>query len=741
MIYDRIKVIEEMKKIARNPLPVRSETEISNLVRGLLRKMTVKEKIGQTYQSAFYGQFTYGPEFNNIDVVKGIKEGNIGSLLGLSDNEQIYQFQKLAVTESRLGIPLFFANDIIHGCRTGFPTNLAMASSFNPELVKEAAEVIAYESSHSGVNLTYSPMVDIVRDPRWGRVVESAGEDPYLGMKMAEAYVKGYEQDKLNDYNTVATCLKHFIGYGASEGGRDYNTVDFGERNLREIYLKPFKAGINAGSQMVMTAFNVYDGVPISANRYLLRDVLRNECEFNGVTISDYTATEEIIKHKIASSPKEVAKLCLKAGTDIEMIATTYIDTLEEQVNNDPELAEYLEEAVYRILVLKYKLGLFDNPYKNIYYNNEEHWLKPEFRAKSLQMAEESIVLLENNGVLPLKGSTAVALIGPYANNRELVGPWGGKARDEDCVTLFEGMKSLSKKVLHIPWNIQTENLDEKVLRIIEQTKDVEIVCLTIGESQNDSGEARSKTDIGLPFVQQMLLDALIEAGRKIVLVVFAGRPLILSKYVDNVEAIVYGWYLGSEMGNALARTIYGLTNPSGKLPISFPRSIGQIPVYYNHLNTGRPLDMANLNDIYKTRYIDSPNSPLYAFGHGMTYSKFEYNNLKSNKSEIRVNDSMIIEFTITNTSNIRGKEVVQCYLEPVSFSVSRPVKQLIRFIKVDLQPKETKFISFQLTHQDFSYTNINYINTPENRKYLLYVGSASDDIRLQTEVKTNILK
>ena len=718
---------DEILTIKRTPIPKRTKNEIDKLVNQLMSKMTLKEKIGQMYQGGYNGTEVTGPEFDSSSTVKNIKDGFIGSIIGLNDNEVIYSLQKTSIEESRLGIPLLFCNDIIHGCRTGFPHNLALSSTWNPQMIYNCANVSAYESSHSGVNLVFSPMLDIVRDPRWGRVMESNGEDPYLSSVLAKQYIKGY-QGELNSYDNVAACAKHYVGYGAALAGREYNTVDFSRRTLFQYYLKPFEAAIREDVKMVMTSFNVFEDVPVTANKYLLRDVLRDKLKFNGVVISDYTSSEEIINHKVASDSREVAKKCIKAGLDHEMISTSYINYLQELVDSGEVDVKLVDEACYRVLYLKYELGLFDNPYKNIYYNYEDYFLSEDAINKALSAAIEAPVLLKNNNsVLPLSDDENVAFIGPLFATKEVVGAWGGKARVEDCVSLMEGLNKGNHTYSYAK-GCDIHYIDDEMLSeaIITASKADKIV-LALGEHQHMSGEANSRSNICLPDAQLKLLDEISKLNKKIVLLIFTGRPLDLVKVAPKVDSILVAWFLGTTSGIALEKLLYGKENPSGKLTMSFPYTVGQVPVYYNCLNTGRPLGDEFYH--YTSRYSDIPNEPLYPFGFGLSYSNFIYSNLNIEDHLIKKDDIIKVSIDVYNDSNIVGYETVQLYIGAKSFSVSRPNLELKGFKKIKFEANEKKTITFELNSNDLSYYNIDMNDVVENGKYNIYVGSSSKNL------------
>lgn len=722
---------DEILNISRNPIPKRTKKEIDFLVRQLMSKMTLKEKIGQLYQTGHEGTEVTGPQFDASSTVKNIKNGNVGSIIGLYDNVAIYNLQKVAVENSRLGIPLLFCNDIIHGCRTSFPHNLALSCSWNPSVIYDCASVSAYESSHSGVNVVFSPMLDLVRDPRWGRVAESNGEDPYLSSVLAKAYIDGYQQNNLNGYDTVAACIKHYVGYGAALAGREYNTVDFSRRSLFQYYLKPFKAAIDADAKMVMTSFNVFEDVPVTCNKYLLRDVLRDKLGFEGVVISDYTSSMEIMNHKVAKDEKEVAKKCINAGLDHEMIYTSYVNYLEELVLNNEVDVKLIDEACYRNLYLKYELGLFDNPYKNIYFDFENYWLSETALNKALNAALESCVLLQNNNdSLPLNSKEKIAVIGPLADTQEVIGCWAGKAKVSDCISLTKALENNGHQYSYAKGSDYKQTNDEMLKEAVEVASKADKIILALGEHQHMSGEANARGNICIPEAQIKLLDAIANLGKPIVLIVFAGRPLDLTMVVDKVDTILYSWFLGTMSGEALERLLFGKENPSGKTTMSFPYTVGQVPVYYNTLNTGRPTDGINF---YSSRYMDIPNDPLFPFGHGLSYSKFKYSNLKIGKKNISKNEIIEIFVDIFNDSNYAGKEIVQLYIEAKSFSVSRPVLELKGFQKIHFEPNESKRITFNLDSNLLSYYNIDMEDIVEDGEYNIFVGGSSKQLLKDT--------
>ncbi|MDF2542343.1 MAG: hypothetical protein K0S47_2061 [Herbinix sp.] len=721
---------EQIKKLSHPPLPKRRKEEIQNLVAELLSKMTLREKIGQLFQTAPNDAHIEGLRFDDSHgTVQYIKEGLCGSILGVHTPINAYQLQRIAVEETRLGIPLFFGLDIIHGCRTIFPINLAMSCSFNPELIEKASSVAAAESAHTGISITYSPMVDVVRDPRWGRVMESNGEDSYLSRILGRAYIRGYQQDDLSGNQAIGACVKHFAGYGAVEAGREYNSVDLSDRQLRMNYLPAYQSCVDEDCASIMSSFNVIDGVPSTCNRYLLTDILRNEWGYEGFVISDYTSTFEIMNHKITTDAKEVAKLCLNAGLDHEMVSNHYITYLEELVRENQVDTHTIEESCKRILTFKYKLGLFDNPYKYIYHEPEQYMQLPEYRELALEIAKNSIVLLKNeNQVLPVQKNKKVALIGPAALTKNVVGGWGGLGRVEECVSFYEGMKNSGYDVIaHEGCSFEgaehDDQLMEEALRIAAEA---EVLLLAIGEPDYLTGEWSSRSELCLTGRQLELVARLKLLGKPMIGVIFSGRPLDLTWCTDNLDGLIYGWYLGNETGNALASVISGDYNPTGKLTMSFPRRVGQIPVYYNQLPTGRPSLTGGPRDLFKSCYTDIPNSPLYPFGYGLSYTTFNYKNLRLSTNCIKGLEETVVSVDITNTGRCPGKIISQLYIEALSFSVSRPVKEFKGFEHTYLEVSETKTISFVINREMLSYLNIYNEMTPENRTYRIFIGSDS---------------
>ena len=711
--------MEEIKKLKKIVIKEKTEKETEVFVKNLMKKMTLKEKIGQMYQAGHNQTVTTGPEFDSSDTVKNIKEGHVGSVIGINDPYMIYTLQKASVEHSPNKIPLLFCNDIIHGCNTAFPINLAMSCSFSPSLIEKASYYSAYESSHSGINLTFSPMLDLVRDPRWGRVMESNGEDPYLSSVLAKSYIKGYEGNRVSS-SSVLSCAKHFLGYGAAVAGREYNSVDLSLRSIKNFYLPPFKAAIDASCSMVMTSFNTLNDVPMTANKYYLRNVLRDNLNFKGVTISDFTSSTELIEHRVAKNDKDVARVCLNAGLDHEMISRSYIDYLEELVEENQVNEELIDEACFRVLRLKYLYGLFDDPYRNIYFNYNDYILTDEIKKASLEVALESSVLLKNkNNILPLNKTSDTLFFGSKFFEKNLLGSWRGKANEKDCLSINEFV--LKNKYP----NITFSSGDYKDLSL----DNISTVVLAVGEESEDSGEAKSRTNISLSKKDKEKILHFKSKNVNIIVVIFSGRPLILTDIINDVDAALYVWQLGTMASEAIIKTLYGESNPSGKLSMTLPRNVGQIPIYYNSLPTGRPYSKEVDYDFYRSKYLDSSNEPLFKFGYGLSYSKFIYSDIKLSKDVLKDNESIKLSVEVKNDSKFSGKEVVELYIRANNFSVSRPNYELKRFKKVFIESNQTKEVSFFLTKADFAYYNIDLEFTSEFGEYTIFVGSNLDSL------------
>lgn len=698
--------------------------QIEKKVDSLLSKMTLKEKIGQ--MTLFAGV--------NKKYEEMIKLGEVGSFCGVKGAGKINELQRFAVKKSRLGIPLIFGNDVIHGYHTTFPIPLGAAASWNPGLVQQAAKIAAGEAALEGTKWTFAPMVDIARDPRWGRIAEGAGEDTYLGSVMAEAEVKGFQGNNLDNDLSIAACAKHFAAYGAAEAGRDYNTVDISERTLREIYLPPFKAAVDAGVSTLMSAFNSLNGIPASANYHTLTQILRNEWGFNGFVVSDYNSIGELIYHDIAKDKKEAALKALTAGVDMDFVGDTvtgnvYSPNLATLVKEGKISEKLIDQSVRRILRIKFELGLFDHPYTDTLYIKNHIPDQKTRDSAALRLAEESIVMLKNgNNLLPLrKDLKSVAVIGPLADDKyDPFGPWDCSPNPQRVITVLDGIKNKLSPAAKIKFikgcDIENNNesqLDDAV-RIAGQS---DIVILVVGEAANMSGEAASRTNIDLPGIQEELVEKVAKVGKPTIVILMNGRPLTIDWIAKDIPSILECWFLGDHTGDAIANVLFGDYNPSGKLPVTFPRSVGQIPIYYNHLNTGRPFEE---NNKYTSKYLDSPVTPLYPFGFGLSYTTFKYENLKVEKNKIKIGDSTDIFINVTNTGNVGGAEVVQLYLRDLVASVSMPVEELKGFQKIYLNSGETKTVKFIITPKMLELYDVNMKKTIEPGKFEVMIGGSS---------------
>lgn len=713
---------------------------ISQKVEALLNQMTLEEKVGQLNQ--YTGDWTAtGPITINPNKQEEIKKGQIGSMLNILGTKYTRQYQELAM-QSRLKIPLLFGQDVVHGYKTTFPIPLAEAASWDLEAMELSARVAAIEASASGIHWTFAPMVDISRDPRWGRVMEGAGEDTYLASKIAYARVKGFQGTKLGDINSVMATAKHFVAYGAAVGGRDYNSVDISERMLWETYLPPFKAAIDAGVATFMNSFNDLNGIPATGNAYLQRDILKGEWGFKGFVVSDWGSIGEMVNHGYAENSKDAAFLALTAGSDMDMESSSYIKNLVALVKENRVPVSLIDDAVRRVLYKKFELGLFDDPYKFSNPEREKAALSnPGHTKAAREMAAKSIVLLKNeNNILPLsKDIKTIAFIGPMVKPlRANHGFWAVELKNIDSTYIVSQWKGLEDKV-----GKNTKLLYAKGCDINSQNKDgfaeavavagqADVVVLSIGESWNMSGEAKSRSNIHLPGVQEELVKAIQATGKPVVVLINAGRPLVFDWVADNAPAILYTWWLGSEAGNAIADVLFGDYNPSGKLPMTFPRDEGQIPIYYNYFNTGRPAKNETATH-YVSAYIDLKNSPKFSFGHGLSYTSFQYSNLKLSAQKINPSEKIEVTVNITNTGKVFGEEVVQLYLRDKAGSVVRPVKELKDFQKVKLAAGETKTVTFIIDKEKLSFYNQKLEWVAEPGDFEVMIGASSADIRLNS--------
>jgi beta-glucosidase len=702
----------------------------------LLKQMTLEEKIGQLNQ--YSAGSPTGPGTGRSNYEEMITKGEVGSLFNVT-GAQVNTFQKLAVEKSRLKIPLIFGLDVIHGYRTVFPTPLAMSATWQPDLVEKAARVAATEASHDGIRWTFSPMVDIARDARWGRIVEGAGEDTYLGSAMSRAYIRGYQGATLNDPTSIAACAKHYVGYGAAEGGRDYNTTEISERTLRQVYLPPFKAARDAGAATFMSAFNSLNGVPSSANPLTLDTILRKEWKFRGFVVSDWNSIGELIPHGIANTPAVAARKAVTAGVDMDMEGNFYFTTLAEQVKSGKVPMAAIDEAVRRILRVKIELGLFEHPYSEI---AENAMLTAPSRELARTVAEKSFVLLKNENVLPLKSGVKVALIGPLADSgSDMLGAWGAKGEAKDVVTLRAALQQRlgSSMTFAEGTKILTTSTDG-FAEAVNAAKAADVAVVALGENASEmTGEAASRSELGLPGNQQQLLKEIVATGKPVVLLVFTGRPIILNWEAQNVPSILEAWHPGVEAGNALVRTLFGESNPGGKLTTSFPRSVGQEPLYYNHLNTGRPLKEIddtrppnNAGEKYHSRYIDQQTTPLFPFGFGLSYTTFAYGPVTISSSSLAAADvdrglaKIQVSADVKNTGTVAGDEVVQLYVSQTGTSVARPVRELKGFERLTLAPGASKHVEFTIGHDELAIWGLDMKNAVEPGTLSIWVGGSS---------------
>ena len=730
--------------VNKNNFRMANKDMIDKKIDSLLALMTLEEKVGQMNLYNGFWDVT-GPvpkEVSSNLKYEHLKKGYVGAMLNVRGVKHVREIQRIAVEESRLGIPLLFGFDVIHGYKTLSPIPLAESASWDLEAIKHSARIAATEASAAGINWTFAPMVDISRDPRWGRVMEGAGEDPYLGSKIATARVKGFQGDDLKKRNTIAACAKHFAAYGFAEAGREYNRVDISNITLLNDVLPPFKAAVDSDVKTFMNSFNTLNGIPVTASKYLQRDILKNDWDFKGFVVSDWASINEIIFWGHAKDKKEAAKLASIAGSDMDMEGYVYIQELVNLVKEGAVSENIIDDAVKRILRVKFELGLFDNPYRYCDESNEKEMIgnKQHINA-ALDMAKKSIVLLKNeNSLLPLKKEDQkIALIGELAADKNSpLGSWRLASDDDTAVSILEGMQEYSGNTLIYKKgvslvvgetgfirevNINTTDrigIDEAVA--IAKMSDV--VVMVLGEHGFQSGEARSRTTIDLPGLQQELLEAVYKVNKNIVLVLQNGRPLALEWASEHIPAIVEGWQLGTQTGNAVAQVLYGDYNPSGKLPMTFPRNVGQIPIYYNHKNTGRANNREG--NVFWSHYIDKENTPVYPFGHGLSYTSFKYSNLSIAKSESS-NLPITVSVDVTNVGDYDGKEVVQLYIRDLVGSITRPVKELKGFELITLQKGETKTIEFELTKKELGFFTNNGSFIIEPGDFEIFVGGSSE--------------
>ena len=730
-----------------------SNSKMNAFVSSLMSKMTLDEKIGQLNLVVPGGGSVTGSVVSQ-GVDDNIRKGNVGGLFGITGPDKIRKIQDIAVKNSRLHIPIIFGLDVIHGHRTIFPIPLGLSASWDMKLIERSARIAATEATADGLSWAYSPMVDIARDPRWGRISEGSGEDPYLGAQIAKAMVTGYQGNDYSKGNTLMACVKHFALYGAAEAGRDYNTVDMSKIKMYEYYLPPYKAAVDAGVGSVMSSFNEIDGVPATGNKWLLTDLLRKQWGFKGFVVSDYTSLNEMMAHGMGDL-QSVSALALNAGLDMDMVGEGFLTTLKKSLKEGKVTQKQIDDACRRILEAKYKLGLFDDPYR---YINEDRaakeLLSADNRAASREIAAHSFVLLKNNNqVLPLKKSGTIALVGPLANNKNnMLGTWAVSGDPQLSIPVLDGVKSVAGSGVNIIYakganltddSSMAKNVnvfgpraefdgrspEEMINEAVDVANKADVIVAVVGEASEMSGEAASRSNLDLPQSQQNLLKALVKMGKPLVLVLFNGRPLTISWEDANATAILDAWFPGSEAGNAIADVLFGNYNPSGKITASFPRNVGQIPVYYNHKNTGRPLEGEAFQK-FRSDYLDVPNSPLYPFGYGLSYTGFSYSDVKLSKNNLKGNETLKASVTLTNTGKYAGEEVVQLYITDPVASVTRAVEDLKGFQKILLQPGESKEVSFDITPEQLKFYNSDLKYDWEAGEFIIRIGTNSRDVK-----------
>jgi beta-glucosidase len=726
------------------------DSEMDVFVSDLMAQMTVQEKIGQLNLITPGGGIPTGSVVST-GVEEKIKTGKVGGIFGVYGPEKTRQAQQLAVEESRLGIPMIFGSDVIHGYKTTFPLPLGLASTWDMELIEKTAQIAAKEATADGIFWNFSPMVDVSRDPRWGRISEGAGEDPYLGAEIAKAMVNGYQQDNLSETTTMMATVKHFALYGAAEAGRDYNSVDMSHLRMFNEYFPPYKAAIDAGVGCVMSSFNDVDGVPASGNKWLLTTVLRDRWGFDGFVVSDYTSVNEMIAHGLGDL-QAVSALALKAGLDMDMVGEGFLTTLEKSLEEGKVTEEDINTACRRILEAKYKLGLFDDPYRYFDYSRPENdILTAEHRQVARQAAASSMVLLKNeNQLLPLKKSGTVALIGPLVDSRSnMLGTWAPTGDFNNAVTVLEGFQNVvgnDVNILHAkganicndpefakkinvfgPKIFIDERSTETMLReTVSVSKKADVIVAVVGEATEMTGESSSRTDITLPPSQKKLLKELAKIGKPLVVVNMSGRPMEIAEEVELADAFVQMWHAGVEGGNALPDVLFGDYNPSGKLTATFPVNVGQMPIYYSVRNTGRPQDGDTFQK-FKSNYLDAPNSPLFPFGYGLSYTSFEFKNLSIDKATIANNDDVKVSVEVTNTGDFDGEEVVQLYIRDMVASITPPLRLLKGFEKVFVPKGETKTVEFTITNDDLAFYHSDLSFYAEPGEFEIYVGGDSN--------------
>jgi beta-glucosidase len=730
------------------------EAKMHQFINALMSKMTLEEKLGQLNLPAS-SDFVTGA-VSSSDIAEKVKAGKVGGVFNIRSVTKIKELQQFAVNQSRLRIPLLFGMDVIHGYKTIFPIPLGMSATWDMDLVKRSASIAASEASADGIQWTFSPMVDLTRDPRWGRVSEGNGEDAFLSSAIAKAMVQGYQGDDLAAANTILACVKHYALYGAAEGGRDYNTTDMSRVRMYNEYFPPYKAAVDAGVASVMVSFNEVDGIPASGNKWLVDDVLRKQWKFNGFVVSDYTGIPEMTNHGMGDA-QTVNAMSLNAGVDMDMVGEGFLNTMKKSLQEGKVSLAQINKACERILISKYQLGLFDDPYR---YCNEQRSATEVFtasnRAEARKIAAQSFVLLKNNHVLPIATNKKIALVGPLADAKEnMTGTWSVGADNSKSISLLQGLTNalgnngklvyakgsnleddleLQKRQTLFGKDIQREDRSAEAMiqEALTVSADADVIVAALGEGAESSGESASKTNIDIPEAQQRLLKALVATGKPVVLVLFNGRPLTLNWENENVPAILDVWFAGSEAGDAIADALLGKVNPSGKLTMSFPQNVGQIPLYYNHKNTGRPLTGQWFSK-FQSNYIDVSNEPLYPFGYGLSYTQFEYGDIQLSSKQLKGNQKLTVTVQVKNTGVVTGKEVVQLYIRDMVGSITRPVQELKGFNKIELAPGESKNVSFEITPETLKFYNSDLKFDWESGDFQIMVGGNSKDVKSST--------
>lgn len=714
-----------------------AQKTIDQKVSELLSKMTLEEKVGQLVQYSGFEYATGSQNSNSASVLNEIKQGKVGSMLNVAGAEETRKFQELAL-KSRLRIPLLFGQDVIHGYRTTFPVNLGQAASWDLKLIEKSERIAATEASAYGIHWTFAPMVDIARDPRWGRVMEGSGEDTYLGTQIGLARIRGFQGKGLGNLDAIMACAKHFAAYGAAVGGRDYNSVDMSLRQLNETYLPPFKAAAEAGVATFMNSFNDINGIPATANKYILRDLLKRKWNYKGFVVSDWGSIGEMVPHGYAKDNKEAAEKAINAGSDMDMESRAYMAELPNLIKEGKVDPKLIDDAAKRILVKKFEMGLFDDPYRfSSEKRQQEQTNNQENRKFGREFGSKSIVLLKNEkNILPLSRSVkTVALIGPFGKETSANhGFWSVAFKDDNqrIVTQFDGIKNQLDKnsTLLYAKGANVDDQDRSMFaEAVETAKKADVVIMTLGEGHAMSGEAKSRSNIHFSGVQEDLLKEIAKTGKPIVLMINAGRPLVFDWAADNIPAIMYTWWLGTEAGNSIADVLFGAVNPGGKLPMTFPRTEGQIPVYYNHYNTGRPAKN-NTDRNYVSAYIDLDNDPKFPFGYGLSYTQFKYSDMNLNSNNLKGNQTLNISVNVTNRGNYDGEEVVQLYIRDLFGKVVRPVKELKGFQKVFIKKGETKTISFTLTPENLKFYDDQLNYDWEGGEFDIMVGTDSKNVQ-----------